>query len=421
MTTQTADLRDRASGSARTEYAIAAKVSAAHFTSHVYYLVLPPLFPLLKDQLHVGYVELGLALTLFNVLTVILQAPMGFAVDRFDARSILVGGLCLGGFAYLLFAAYPTYPCLMASAALAGIANAVYHPSDYSILTSAISPPRIGRVFSMHLFAGYFGSAIAPALVLFLTAIEGYRFAIAVAGCLALVVAVPLLLDIRQRAASARKMTADARRQATASMAKARVLTPAVLSLTGFFALISLSSTGINNFAGVGLHGAQAMTLGAANVALTGFLLATAFGVLFGGMIADRTAHHNGVAALGFAATAVLVLVVAVFSLPGIVVIALLTLAGFFSGMIQPSRDMMVREAMPAGAAGRVFGIVTTGFNIGAAIGPIVFGFILDHGHPAWIFGITAGFMAITALTASWSQWRTQRARSVAASLREAA
>jgi FSR family fosmidomycin resistance protein-like MFS transporter len=416
MTTQAADLREDASGSGRAEYAVAAKVSAAHFTSHVYYLVLPPLFPLLKEQLHVGYVELGLAVTLFNVLTVLLQTPMGFAVDRFDARSILVGGLCLGGFAYLLFAGFPTYPCLLVAAALAGIGNAVYHPADYSILSAAISPSRIGRVFSLHLFAGYFGSAIAPALVLFLAAIEGFRVAIAVVGCVAFFVAVPLVLDILKRSAHARKVKAASRPQPPAAMPSVRLLTPAVLSLTGFFALISLSTTGINNFAGPGLQGSQAMSLGAANAALTGFLFASALGVLAGGMIADRTIHHNAVAAIGFVATAILVLLVAVLSLPGLAVIALLTTAGFCSGLIQPSRDMMVREAVPEGAAGRVFGIVTTGFNIGAAIGPVIFGFVLDHGRPAWIFGITAGFMAITALTASWSQWRKQRARGVAAS-----
>src|SRR5947209_6668942 len=310
MTSQTADLRESASGDERTEYAIGAKVSAAHFTSHVYYLVLPPLFPLLKGELHVGYVELGLAITLFNILTLILQTPMGFAVDRFDARSILVGGLCLGGLAYLLFAAVPRYPCLMVAFALAGIGNAVYHPADYSILTAAISPPRVGRVFSMHLFAGYFGSAIAPATILFLTAIAGYRVAIAAAGCLALVVAVPLLLDVFERSAQARRANAPAR-PAAAQAPSVRVLTPAVLSLMGFFALISLSSTGINNFAGAGLQGAQGMSLSAANVALTGFLLATAFGVLAGGMIADRTIHHNAVAAIGFAVTALFVLCVA--------------------------------------------------------------------------------------------------------------
>src|SRR3954454_17719424 len=303
MTSQTADLRESASGNERTEYAIGAKVSAAHFTSHVYYLVLPPLFPLLKDELNAGYVELGLAITLFNILTLILQTPMGFAVDRFDARSILVGGLCLGGFAYLLFAAVPTYPFLMLCFARAGIGNAVYHPADYSILTAAISPPRIGRVFSLHLFAGYFGSAIALAAILFLTAIAGYRFAIAAAGCLALIVVIPLVFDIFERSAIARK--AEAPTRAAEAAPSIRILTPAVLSLMGFFALISLSSTGINNFAGAGLQGAQAMSLAAANTALSGYLLATAVGVLAGGLIADRAIHHNAVAAFGFAVGAI--------------------------------------------------------------------------------------------------------------------
>ncbi len=412
MAIDTADVQESAAEGGRDEYWAAAKVSAAHFTSHVYMLVLPPLFPLLKDQLHVGYVELGLAVTLFNVFTVLLQTPMGFAVDRFDARTILVAGLGLGGFAYFLFAALPTYPCLLITASLVGIANAVYHPCDYSILTAAISPSRIGRVFSFHLFAGYFGSAIAPVLVLFLTAVAGLRFALTVTGCIAFVVATPLIIDMLRRSAEARKAPAPAAKPAE-SIFNVRVLTPAVLSLTGFFALISLSTTGINTFAGAGLQGSQGMSLAAANGALSGFLFASALGVLAGGMIADRTAHHNGVAAIGFVATAILVLFVAVFSLPGAVIIALLTVAGFCSGLIQPSRDMMVREAAPEGAAGRVFGIVTTGFNIGAAIGPMIFGAVLDHGRPGWIFGITAGFMALTALTASWSQWRRQRGRSL--------
>ncbi len=60
--------------------------------------------------------------------------------------------------------------------------------------------------------------------------------------------------------------------------------------------------------------------------------------------------------------------------------------AGFLSGLIMPSRDMMVRAAAPPGAAGRVFGIVTTGFNIGGAVGPMLAGWIMDRGAPRWVF-----------------------------------
>ena len=212
MTSQIAGMNS-ASGGERAEYGLAAKVSAAHFTSHVYYLVLPPLFPLLKDQLHVGYVELGLAMTLFNVITAVLQAPMGFAVDRFDARSILVAG---------------SMPRRLRLSRLCGTPDLSLPDGDgrarrhrqrrlpsrrYAILSSAVTPSRMGRVFSCHLFAGYLGSGVAPAAMLGLTALAGFRVAVAAAGCLALVVAVPLVLDILERSAVARKAASPVKGQ----------------------------------------------------------------------------------------------------------------------------------------------------------------------------------------------------------------
>src|SRR5215475_12990347 len=112
---------DRQSPHSETGLLIA--VSAAHLVSHFYILVLPVLLPLLKDRLGVGFFEIGLALTSFNVVTGLTQAPMGFLVDRVGPRSVLMAGLCLGGLAFAALGFATTYPVLIAVAVLGGLAN----------------------------------------------------------------------------------------------------------------------------------------------------------------------------------------------------------------------------------------------------------------------------------------------------------
>src|SRR5262245_46045173 len=160
-------------------------VSGAHLISHLHLMVLPVLMHLFKDRLNVGYLELGLALTTFNVVSGLTQAPMGFLVDRIGARTVLIGGLLLGGSAFGSLALLDSYAWLIVAAFLAGLANCVYHPADYAILTDKMSERRIGRAFSVHTFAGFLGSAIAPSLLLGLAAMAGIGASLIAAGALA--------------------------------------------------------------------------------------------------------------------------------------------------------------------------------------------------------------------------------------------
>src|SRR6201987_1818999 len=105
-------------------------ISVAHWVSHFHLLVLPMLFPFLKAQLGVGYIELGFALTVFAVVSGLTQAPLGYIVDHMGARGILLLGLCLGGPALILLGLHLSYAWLIGSAVLLGIANSVYHPAD---------------------------------------------------------------------------------------------------------------------------------------------------------------------------------------------------------------------------------------------------------------------------------------------------
>ena len=220
-------------------------ISAAHFLSHFYQLALPPLFLPIHEDLGVSFLALGSAVAAYNIATAILQTPVGVLVDRIGARGVLIAGLAVNAGAIAAVGFAESYWAVMAAMIVAGAGNAVFHPADFSLLSSSVDDRRMGRAFSLHSLAGSLGFAAAPVFVLFLASLWDWR-------------------------------------------------------------------------------------------------------------------------------------------------------TGVFRGIVNPSRDVLLKRLTPAGAVGTVFGFVTTGLSVGMGTAPVLYGWMMDLGRPDAVFWIAAGFTALT-------------------------
>ena len=367
-----------------------ASVSAAHFVSHVYILLLPPLFEVIRANYQVSYTELGLALVAFNALTAVFQTPAGFLVDHVGARIVLICGLLLGSAAVVVAGLAVSFWVFVAMFALAGLGNAVYHPADYAMLSDRVASERIGRAFSIHTFAGMLGGAVAPGLLLFLYGYVGWRGAFVATAMLGFAVAVVLAF---QRDAPIRRDHLDPVVDAGSRNGQTSLrllLSPVILLNFVFFALFAFTNGGLITYSVVALSAAHGVPLAEGNLALSGFLLLNAAGVLLGGLLLGR-ASPVLVTVASMLAFAILAVVLGLYNLgTAAATVIVMSLSGLAAGLAMPSRDMMVRAVTPPGSFGKVFGFVTTGFNFAGVLVPLCFGPLMDHGYPVAVFMVIA-------------------------------
>ena len=192
---------------------VIALIALVHFTSHVHIMLLPPLFGQVKEAFGVSYTQLALALTAFNVASALLQTPAGFLVDRIGPRLMLTAGLIVGGIAIVAAATLPGYWFFVIAYGLLGLANTVYHPADYSILSATVDGKRMGKAFSIHTFAGYLGSGVTPALVVVAVTLWGWNGGFICAAILSFAAALLLMVTGSVLPRAPRKVTAEQGKQ----------------------------------------------------------------------------------------------------------------------------------------------------------------------------------------------------------------
>jgi MFS transporter, FSR family, fosmidomycin resistance protein len=365
--------------------------------------MLAPLFAFIRADFQVSYTELALALTVFNVVSGVLQTPIGFLVDRIGARIVLIAGLALSSIAYAVAGMIDSFWVFIAMYGVAGLGNTVFHPADYSLLSHHAPPERLSQVFSFHTFAGMVGSAMAPVTLLYMQSLFGWRGAYLGAAAFGFLVLLVLMMqreppsEIAHTGRSAAKARTD-----IADTGWRLLMSPPILLNLAFFMLTSIMNGGLNTYLVVALGALHSTPPAVANMALTALLAMSAVGVLGGGVLAGHTRHHAVVAALGLTVGGIVTALVGLFDFAPAALILLMGFSGLCVGATYPSRDMLVRSVTPPNAYGRVFGFVSPGFNIGASIAPIVYGMLMDRGEPRAVFLLSAAVALICVSTVTF-------------------
>jgi MFS family permease len=374
-------------------------VSAGHFLSHFYFLALPAMFLFLKEDFGVSYTELGLAMTAYSVLGGFAQAPVGFMVDHFGPRRVLLIGFGLNAAAITLIGFADAYWILLVLAVFAGLGNSVFHPADYSILSGSISERRLGRAFSIHTFSGFLGGACAPLTMLAIAELYDWRTAFIATGLVGMTIWA--LMWVRSgnfvgESASTQKDTSGA---TTEKRGLRLLLTGPVLLFLAFFVFYGMASGGLVAFTASSLITLHGVGIDIANTALTGHLFGIVGGILIAGLIVDRFQRHGVTAVGAMLLAAIAVLLPLIAGLHAFALVAIMTLVGIGLGLVLPPRDLMVRAMTPPGQTGKVFGFVFVGFAVGSGATPLFFGWLLDTGRPEYVFVAASTFM-VTALLA---------------------
>jgi MFS family permease len=375
-------------------------VGIAHGGSHFFHLVLPPLFPLLKDAFGVSYTELGLLMSVFFAASGLLQTPAGFLVDRIGAARVLAAGLLLLGLGGVLASLAPSFALLLPAAVLMGLGNSVFHPADYAILGHHVAPSRMARAFSVHTVGGTIGWAIAPLFVAAVAALASWRVALLLSGLIGLLLAAMVLVhrDILETPAHHRSSASAG----SEPLRPLQLFTSApILLCFAFFALQATSFIALQSFMPLSLHQLYGLEMVIATATVTAFMIGSAAGTMVGGVLADRSGRHQGIIFGGLALAALLFLLIGRVELPASLILAVVALAGGLAGLTTPSRDMLVRAAAPAGASGKVFGFVYSGLDLGATLTPALIGTLLDAGRPGALFVLVPVVMLLSILTAT--------------------
>jgi MFS transporter, FSR family, fosmidomycin resistance protein len=368
----------------QTRFNLLGALSFSHFLNDMMQSLIVAIYPLLKGEFHLSFVQIGTITLTYQICASLLQPLIGIYTDKHPKPYSLSAGMCftLVGIVTLAFA--PNYTSVLAAAALIGAGSAIFHPESSRIARLA-SGGRHGLAQSIFQVGGNAGSAMGPLLAAWIILPQGQPSLawFAIAAVVAIVVLARVGGWYKRRHIDRPKAAATSAAIAPVSPARVR-WSIAVLVLLIFSKYFYVAS--ITSYFSFYLIDRFHISVRSAQLHLFVFLLAMALGTLFGGPLGDRIGRKRviWVSILGIAPFTLILPYVDLMWVGILTFIIGLILSSAFSAIV-----VFAQELMP-GNVGAVSGLFF-GFAFGiGGIGAAVLGGLADQHGIQFVYRICA-------------------------------
>ncbi len=158
------DITEKSNVLHKTIYSILFSISFAHLLNDLIQAIIPSVYPILKQNYHLSFLQIGLITFAFQISASILQPFVGYYTDKYPKPFSQVYGMLfsLVGIVFLSFAT--TFYWILLSVIFIGIGSSIFHPESARISNLASGGKR-GLAQSIFQVGGNFGTALGPLLV----------------------------------------------------------------------------------------------------------------------------------------------------------------------------------------------------------------------------------------------------------------
>ncbi len=148
----------------KTVYPILFSIAFAHLLNDLLQAVIPASYPILKDNFHLSFTQIGLITLSYQVAASILQPIIGLYTDKKPKPFSQIFGMLFTLSGIVLLAYASSFLMIIAAVNLVGIGSSIFHP-EASRISFLASGGKRGLAQSIFQLGGNAGTALGPLLV----------------------------------------------------------------------------------------------------------------------------------------------------------------------------------------------------------------------------------------------------------------